>query len=128
MRRFSFPKSRRLLKNKQFKDVLGRNICVSDHLLTVCIAENECGRPRLGISVGKSCGSAVVRNRLKRLLREVFRRNQHEIPAGFDYLIMFSPGFTKSGKKVKKELSFQQVRDSFLALIEENSRRKGVDR
>ncbi len=95
---FSFPKKKRLVSNRQFKAVLARGRRLSlgllpegNGLLTLYMAENDCGYPRLGISVKKSCGNAVLRNRLKRLLREAFRQSQDRIPAGFDYLLMISP-------------------------------------
>ena len=124
MKRFSFPKSRRLVTNRQFEAVLARKLRVSDGLLTLYMAENDCGYPRLGVSVAKSCGNAVVRNRLKRLLRESFRQSRDEIPAGFDYLLMVSQQWTKKveqsaglGKDVKR-LTYELVRSSFLALVD----------
>lgn len=120
--RLSFPKKKRLVSNKQFKAILARRVRVSDGLLTLYIAENNCGYPRLGISVSKSYGSAVVRNRLKRLMREVFRQSQDSIPAGYDYLLMISHRWTKKDKaesdgKTVKQPTFEQIRASFLALV-----------
>ncbi len=122
MKRFSFPKSRRLVSNRQFKAVLSRGLCFSDGLLILYIAGNDCGYPRLGVSVGKNFGGAVVRNRLKRLLREAFRQSQNLIPVSCDYLLMISPKWLqKTGeadsRKAASRLNFKQVRSSLLVLV-----------
>ena len=123
MKRLSLAKDKRLVSNKQFKTVLARHLRVSDGLLTLYMAENDCGYPRLGVSVGKSCGGAVMRNRLKRLLREAFRQSQDRIPAGFDYLLMISKhgrdGRATGSKEAVRQLTFEQVKASFLALVDE---------
>jgi ribonuclease P protein component len=130
--RFSFPKKKRLVSNRQFKAVLARGLRLSNGLLTLYMAENNCGYSRLGVSVSKSCGNAVVRNRLKRLLREAFRQSQDRIPAGFDYLLMISPprflakakaGVKKSGtKKAVRLPTFEQVKASFLAMVDSSQK------
>jgi len=119
----AFPKNRRLVSNRQFKAVLDAGRRAGDGVLTLYVAPNTCGYPRLGISVGKSCGSAVVRNRLKRLLREAFRRNQDRLPPGFDYLLMISPSLSRKlrqsaeKKKVLASLTLERVQESFLTLV-----------
>ena len=120
MKRNAFPKKSRLVSNAQFKAVLSHHerIRRSDRFLTVYMAENDCGFPRLGVSVGKVHGNAVVRNRLKRLIREAFRQSQDIIPVGFDYVVMISSGHSKKSKtETKVELPrFEEIRTSFLAL------------
>ena len=123
MKRFSLPKSKRLVRNGQFKDVLDRGLRASDEVLTLYMAKNDCGHSRLGVSVGKFWGNAVARNRLKRLLREAFRQSQDRIPTGFDYLLMISRSLVKSdkisSKETVKQLTFEQVRASLLALVKQ---------
>ena len=124
LKKLSFGKNKRLVSNEQFKTVLARRSSVSDGFLRLFIAENSCGHLRLGVSIGKSCGKAVARNHLKRLLREAFRQNQHKIPADLDYLITICPGWVKkinnsgNAKKTIKQLKLEQVEAALLKLID----------
>lgn len=124
MKRLTFPKSARLLNNGQFRRVLARKVAASDNLLTLFAAENDCGHSRLGVSIGRTAGNAVNRNRLKRLIREAYRLNQQSIGQGRDYLVMLSPRFTRlpkseAGKETFKNITLKEVERSFLALAKE---------
>lgn len=75
-----FPKRLRLLRSSEFERVFAaRNSVGNSHFVLYGVA-NDVGYPRLGITVSRRVGNAVARNRWKRLLREVFRLAQHELP------------------------------------------------
>jgi len=113
LKKYSLSKNKRLSSNKQFKAILADGYSARNGLLILYMSRNDCGYPRLGISVGKIYGNAVTRNRLKRLIREVFRLNQYRIPSDYDYLLMVS-----YRKGIKNKPTFEQVRKSFLSLTD----------
>jgi len=75
-----FPARFRLRKSADFQRVYGRRASAADENIVVYALANELGHPRLGLSVSRKVGGAVVRNRWKRLLREAFRRVRSELP------------------------------------------------
>ena len=54
--------------------------------------------PRLGLAVPRAVGSAVVRNRMKRLLREAWRGLLPTVPAGFDYVLSARKGIAETAE------------------------------
>jgi ribonuclease P protein component len=103
----------RLTRDGQFKTVLAEGARAAKGPFAVFAAANSCGTARFGVAVGKSCGTAAARNRLKRLAREAFRRNRHRLAAGADYVfLVWPPG--KSGFEPKK-VTYRQVEDFFVA-------------
>ena len=102
--RFTFPQSHRLKTKPQFDRVFARKRSASDPVLIVYACENELGWPRLGCSVSKKIGNAVVRNRYKRLFRESFRLLQHELPKSTDFILIPRPGVEPTQEMVKSSL------------------------
>lgn len=123
MKKYTLSKKKRLSSNNQFKAILADGYNARDRLLILYMKRNDCGYPRLGVTVGKIHGNAVVRNRLKRLMREAFRQNQDQIPEGFDYLLLISH---KKGKE--NQPTFEQVKKSFLSLVDSISKNITRDR
>ena len=86
-RRLTFPKSRRLLASAEFKRVYERGVYRNDHTLVLNICSNGLGHNRLGLSISKQVGNAVVRNRWKRRIREAFRCSQQDYHEGVDIIV-----------------------------------------
>ncbi len=85
----TFRPHERLRDPKDFRRAFARKRSVSDASIIVYGVENGLDYPRLGISVGrKRVRKAKDRNRVKRLLREAFRLNKANLPAGVDLVIV----------------------------------------
>jgi ribonuclease P protein component len=82
--RFTFGKSKRLHRKRDFQRIFEGGRSAGDRYLIVYAAPNGLEHLRLGIPVGRRFGNAVRRNRVKRLIREAFRLEQHDLPGGFD--------------------------------------------
>ncbi len=99
-----FPPSCRLRKTAEFRAVYNRRVRASDQRLTVCVRANELGHSRIGLSVSRKVGNAVVRNRWKRLLREAFRLNLARLPQGVDLVVIPKPGCAPALRDVEASL------------------------
>jgi ribonuclease P protein component len=89
--RHTLPKSRHLRLPSEFAAVYDAKVRESRGPLMAYAKPNELGHPRLGMSVSRKVGIAVRRNRLRRLLREAFRLLQHDLPAGYDFVVVVRP-------------------------------------
>ena len=87
----AFPKSHHLRSPREFDAVYAGKTRESRGPLTVYALPNDLGHPRLGMSVSRKVGNAVRRNRIRRLLRESFRLMQHDLPRGYDWVIVVRP-------------------------------------
>jgi len=86
--RLRFRASHRLSGRDAFARVFAAKCSAGNTVLVVYAAANGLPHARLGLSVGRKHGTAVVRNRIKRLIREAFRLEGDRLPAGYDLIVV----------------------------------------
>jgi ribonuclease P protein component len=84
---FSFSREARLVRKSEFDAVYRAGKRRSSSHYTLFVRANDLPVTRFGFSVKKALGGAVVRNRIRRRLREVVRCHRQEIPAGWDIVV-----------------------------------------
>jgi ribonuclease P protein component len=83
------PAAHRVKKRRDFVRVRQEGRTVRDSVLLLSFhRRDDDGHPRLGLAVGRRLGNAVVRNRIKRVVREVFRHHPHLFPEGVDVVVI----------------------------------------
>jgi len=96
-RRETFSRDDRLRRKRDFDECYASGVRVSGRHLQVFLlsagtaAPSSPPRPRLGLSVSRRVGGAVARNRVRRRLREIFRRNRDLFEASTDVVINAKP-------------------------------------
>jgi len=85
----SFPKSIRVTRGDDFSDILRRGPYAADDFIVVNVRWNVAASApaKLGITIPKKTGNAVVRNCWKRWIRESFRTQRDKLPAGIEIIV-----------------------------------------
>jgi ribonuclease P protein component len=92
----------RLRKRFEFGRARDQGRRVHTQSFVLLLRPNQLDRSRLGLTISHKVGNAVRRNRIKRLLREVFRQHRALFPAAADIVVIAKAGCTPD--------SFEQVR------------------
>ncbi|MCO6524623.1 MAG: ribonuclease P protein component [Candidatus Schmidhempelia sp.] len=88
MVKLTFPRELRLLTPASFGYVFQEPLRASSKYITVLARDNQFAYPRLGFAIAKKqLKRAHDRNRIKRLAREFYRLNQHQLPK-MDFVLM----------------------------------------
>ena len=109
MKLFSFSKSERLLRRQDFVKLSEAGKKVYSDYFVILYSQNGLGRLRLGVTVSKKVGHAVVRSRIKRLVREFFRLHKALFSGSYDVNVI--------AKRGASELSAYQTRDALERIV-----------
>ena len=83
----------------------------SNACLVLYARKNRMGTNRVGITVSKKLGKAVIRNRVRRRIREAYRLNEERFQPGWDIVVV--------ARSRAVEVSFQKLTQSLLSLAEQ---------
>lgn len=93
--------------NKDFRRLYSRGKSFVSGYTVVYASKNRTGESRLGLTVAKSVGKAVKRNRLKRLMRESYRLMEDRIYPGFDIIIVArNRALDKTQAQIQKDVEY----------------------
>ena len=99
-----FPAKMRLRLDRDFRRVYAGKQRVDLGFLTIYALRNSLSHTRIGVSLPRKVGTAVRRNRIKRLLREGFRLWQKQLPTCLDVVIVVRPHEPKQLKEYQDAL------------------------
>ena len=110
-----FPREHRLTARRQFVQVYEKGHKAHRGAFTIFGMPNDLEGCRIGLTVTRRTGSAVARNRIKRVLRDVFRRHRHGLPAAMDLVV--------NGRSAMLSMSPRRIEKDFLGAVAEIARR-----
>jgi ribonuclease P protein component len=113
----ALPREVRLRKRQAFLDVQERGKRITAGPLVGLVAPSPDGRSRLGLTVSSKVGAAVVRNAVRRRLRELLRKRRDRWPGGMHLVVVARPS--------AREASFEALSravDTLLSSLENGSR------
>ena len=112
--RQSWPREWRLVRRAEFDAVYREGRRRSGGNFVIFARKNGLSRGRFGMSVKKALGTAVVRNRIRRRVREILRLHRQEIAAGWDIVIHPS--------RATATMKFAQLEAELLGLLPRQKR------
>ncbi|MBI9016701.1 MAG: ribonuclease P protein component [Phycisphaerae bacterium] len=114
--KLKLSRCQRIRSKSEFAQVFDSKQSAANNTLIIYMHKNTLAFSRVGVCVGKKLGNAVQRNRFKRTLRQAFRVLQHQLPMGYDYVII--PRLTEKPLAKKYEAALLNVSPRLVKKIE----------
>jgi ribonuclease P protein component len=113
MKEEGFPKSLRIKNKKEWDEVIKKGErSFSHNLLLLRLKTAEKGN-RFGVALSSALKGAVKRNRIKRILREILRKNKHRFVQGEKIILIY--------RSKEKNISYHETLNEFLGFFESKS-------
>src|SRR4030043_2079822 len=106
MKREGFPESIRIKKKKEWEKVVKKGERLSSRNLSVLRLKTEEKKTKFGIGIRSGIKGAVKRNRIKRLLREIVRKNKEKFSPGEKIILIY--------RSKEVGISYQELLNEFL--------------
>jgi ribonuclease P protein component len=98
-----------LKKNRDFQAVYRGGSSKVNRLFVMIIRKNNSKENRVGISVSKKVGNSVVRHRITRVVREIFRHHWGDVADGYDIVVV--------ARTAAKESNYRSMESAVLHLL-----------
>ncbi len=98
-------------ENYEFRRIYRKGKSAVSPLLVLYCQRNRRGHSRLGVSVSTKLGCAVVRNRVRRRIREIYRLNKPKMLPGYDLIVV--------ARVRAVETDYQKLDRAYLRLLEQ---------
>lgn len=95
MKQFTLPKTIRICKKKHFENLFQNAKKLQNFFIKISFARAFNQQGKVAFIAGKYVGKAVIRNKCKRQLREIYRLNQHCISKEYDIAFIAKSGMVK---------------------------------
>lgn len=115
-----FQRVERLLHSSQFRSVFQEGRCHLLDVVRIHHAPAPAELSRLGLVVSKKLGNAVIRNRIKRRLRDIFRHLKHRLPTPQDVVVVANPRWGPASHR-----EYEEAFEKFLARLDRETEGRG---
>jgi len=104
-------KAERIKKHEEFDNFIKKTDSVKNSFYVLHYLKQKEANSRFGIAVGTKVGNAVIRNKLKRQIREIIKEEKNLFPKNLDYIIIV--------RKQCLDLNFKQMKERLIELIKQ---------